>query len=112
MGKTVLLPFGVQPYDLVFQDETGFHPVQVRTGRVRAGALVFDVGTRVGGARRVRKAPDQCIEFYAVVLPSRETVFLIPAAECGNSKPQFRLDPPLNGQVLGVRWAKPFQIGA
>jgi hypothetical protein len=36
-GKTVLIPFGVQGYDLVFEDEDGFHRVQCKTAYMRNG---------------------------------------------------------------------------
>jgi hypothetical protein len=110
-GHVVLQPFGVQPYDLVFDDGHGFHPVQVRTGRVLGGAMIFDTGTRVGASRRTRKIPHACIEYYGVYLPPTGESFLIPISECSSAKPTFRITPPMNGQVTGVRWAREYLIG-
>ncbi len=107
-GNTVLIPFGVCRYDLVVEEGGAFTRVQVKTGRVDNGVIVFNGYTTVaGGTRRSPYQPGE-IDAYAVVV-GRET-YLVPSGDVG-VEGRLRLEPTRNGQSAGVRFAVDYQLG-
>lgn len=112
-GKTVLVPFGSQSYDLVFEESGLFYRVQVKNGREYRGVLNFSAHRRTGAARRTSKPYGDSIDFFGVYLPSRQSSFLIPVADVGDARAAqgwFRLDPPKNNQDKHVRLAQQYLI--
>jgi hypothetical protein len=114
-GKTVLLPFGTQAYDLVFEDELGFHRVQVKSGRDYRGALVFHAFSRIGAARRSGRSYAGRVDYFGIYLHATGACYLIPIADVSsspgpNTQGTFRLHPPKNNQNKGVRLAEQYLI--
>jgi hypothetical protein len=112
-GKTVLVPFGSQSYDLVFEEAGQFHRVQVKNGREYRGVLNFSAHRRTGAARRVSKSYGDSIDYFGVYLSSRHACYLIPVVDVGAAKAAqgwFRLDPPRNNQDKHVRLAQQYLI--
>jgi hypothetical protein len=114
-GKTVLMPFGTQPYDLVFEDAGVFHRVQVKAGREYRGALNFNAFSRTGDDRRHKITYRGKIDYFGIYLPTRRTCYLIPIKDVGQvsgMQGNFRLDPPKNNQSRGIRYAHHYLIKA
>lgn len=109
-GKTVLIPFGVQGYDLVFEDGSGFHRVQCKTAYMRSGAMRFDAYSRTGNARKVVTRYDGRTDFFGVYLPYNGCCYLIPIEDITGDQGWFRVDPARNRQSVGVRMAEPYLI--
>jgi hypothetical protein len=111
-GKTVLVPFGAQSYDLVFEDD-GFHRVQVKSGRDYGGTLVFHGFSRTGAARRTGRSYAGRVDYFGVYLPTTRACYLIPMAEMPigpNAQGYFRLRPTKNNQAKGIKMASQFLI--
>jgi hypothetical protein len=109
-GKTVLMPVGVQRYDLVFEDEGGFHRVQCKTGRLsRAGVIKFNTCSMHSRTRqRVSYRGDA--DFFGVNVPGNANCFLVPVELTGEREGTLRVDSPKNGQVHGILYARDFLI--
>jgi hypothetical protein len=83
LGHKVLLPFGNnQRYDLVIDHGAAFERVQVKTGRIRKGAVVFNTSS-INGFTRQRRAYNQDVDAFCVYCPDNDKVYKIPIAVCG-----------------------------
>ncbi len=109
-GFTVSVPFGTgAPYDLIVDAGPRLCKVQVKTGWLRNGCILFK------GLRRVREAhpyavrlyDESEVDYFAVYYPPTETVYVVPLKEC-NGGGCLRLAPAHNGQQKLIRWAIDF----
>lgn len=107
-GKRVLLPFAAHHrYDLVVEDDLGFHRVQCKTGRLRAGAVRFRTHSTTG--RRLA-GYDGEVDYFGVYCPDNGEVYLVPAAALPERGACLRVSPPANGQRDGIRWAERYVV--
>lgn len=108
-GKTVLVPFGVQRYDLAFEDAEGFHRVQCKTGRIKGSVIKFEACSRHSRTlQRTHYRGDA--DYFGVYVPGQTTSFLVPVEAVGQAEGTLRIDPPKNNQVKGILYAKDFLI--
>jgi hypothetical protein len=104
-GYLVSCPFGSgHKYDLVIDDGKQLARVQCKTGRVRDGSLIFN-GYSMPGSGVRRQSYRDVADFFAVLNPEDERVYLVPVSEVGESDVSLRLIPTRNGQSRRVRWA-------
>ncbi|MEA2719266.1 MAG: hypothetical protein QOJ39_1130 [Candidatus Eremiobacteraeota bacterium] len=112
-GYWVSRPFGEnQRYDLVIDDGVALSRVQVKTGRLRAGVIVFNCCSTHGHRRSAvttRPYTGQ-IELLAVYCPETEKVYLLPEADLTRSKIQLRVVPARNNQLKMIRWASTYEL--
>ncbi len=109
IGKTVLRPFGDnERYDLVIDEEGRFVRVQCKTGKLKAGALVFATSSHTykGKSKDYRGQ----IEAFAVYSPELKKVYLVPVGVVGRREATLRIEPSKNNQVSGVRFASEFEV--
>ena len=110
-GYAVSRPFGEnQRYDLVMDDGTTLSRVQVKTGRLRNGVVVFNCvsthGHRGAPARPYRGQ----VEVIAVYCPDTRKVYLVPESHLTRSIGSLRIDPTKNNVAKTVRWACDFEL--
>lgn len=110
-GWVVLLPFGDnQRYDFVIDRGNGFERIQAKTGRIRAGAIIFNSASsqhhRGNGKRDYR---GQC-EYFAAYVPAIEKCYMIHVDMCGRSTVSLRLEPSKNYQEKNIRIAIDYEI--
>jgi hypothetical protein len=111
MGKTVLIPWDEERYDLAVDDGKGFVRIQCKTGILRNGCVVFK--TCVTDARRPLGDGGYVgqIDAFGVFCPQLKRAFLVPIdALTSPNWGYLRVDPPRNGQVRNIRWAKDYEI--
>src|SRR5262245_9221904 len=102
-GYLVSYPFGSgHRYDLIIDDGKVLSRVQCKTGRVRDGSLIFNGYSMPGNGVR-RQGYKGVADFFAVLNPEDEKVYLVPVAEVGESDVSLRLVPTGNGQSRRVR---------
>src|SRR5262249_13972743 len=111
-GYLVLKPLGENTrYDLVIDRDGTLSRVQVKTGRLRNGAILFNTYSshyhRKGGACKTY-AND--IEFFGVYCPELHAVYLIPIEDTAKLSGTIRVSEPKNRQRSQVRWAQPYLI--
>lgn len=116
--ETVLVPWGEnQRYDFVVEDERhGLRRVQAKTGRLRKGAVHFNtcsssyhhVANR-GASFHTRDYRGDA-DAFAVRCAETDSVYLVPVGEVGVREASLRVEPALNGQRTGIRFAADYQI--
>ena len=114
-GQNVLVPFGDRNrYDLVIESDGKFERIQVKTGRLRNGAVLFKgkSSTRSGG-QRVEKGYHGQIEKFAVYCADNKKIYLVPVAICGRSGTvHLRITCAKNGMSKGIHAASDFEFRA
>jgi hypothetical protein len=88
-GYQILLPFGSRcRYDLAFDDHGNIKRVQCKTGQLlkNRGAVFF---------RTAKQYPN-----------------LVPVSDVPEGSANLRIDPPMNNQGKGIRWAKDYVLPA
>lgn len=110
-GYVVSKPFGENcRYDLVADDGERLHRIQVKTGRLRKGVIVFSCSsTHVHRGSAVRPYFGQ-VEYLAVYCPQNEKVYLLPEQELTASTAHLRLSPTRNNMAKSIRWAAGFEL--
>ncbi|MBV9700763.1 MAG: hypothetical protein JO078_11650 [Candidatus Eremiobacteraeota bacterium] len=111
-GYLVAKPIGENArYDLIIDLDEKLSRVQVKTGRLRNGAILFNTYSshyhRKGG---VCKSYVDQIDFFGVYCPQLCSVYLIPLSDTAPSSGSLRVHATKNGQNSHVRWAEPYLI--
>lgn len=111
VGYNVSVPFGENHrYDIVIDDGSTLSRVQVKTGRLRKGAILFNAYSshfHRGGSLRPYAGE---VEYFAVYCPDVQSVYLVPAEESGISG-SLRVEQTKNGQWKKIRWADRYLVG-
>jgi hypothetical protein len=113
LGFRVSVPFGENHrYDLIVDDGEKLSRVQVKTGRVRNGVIIFNCCSTHGHRRTATKTRPYTgqIERLAMYCPDNEKVYVVPEPELCRSKIQLRLAPPRNNMVKTIRWASRYEL--
>ncbi len=115
-GYSVSLPIGENTrYDAVIDDGAGVSRVQIKTGRLREGAVRFAVCSAYGHHRHpetARRAYHGQIEFFAIYCPETAGVYLVPIKDLNvEVQGALRVDAPRNNQQSRIRRAADHQIG-
>ncbi len=115
-GLGVLVPFGENTrYDLVIDDGVRLWKVQCKTGRLRGGAVVWNVCSHYGHhakPRVVRRDYTGEIDYFGVYCPETSGVYLVPMADVPiRVRGALRVDAPKNNQRKGIRYADRYEIG-
>jgi hypothetical protein len=114
-GYRIALPFGENHrYDLIADDGERRYRVQVKTGRLRNGAIRMTCGSshahrRKPGERYMRSYRGE-VDFLAVYCPETKKVYLLPESELVELHGHLRVDPTRNGQARKIRWARQFEL--
>jgi hypothetical protein len=115
-GYRIALPFGENHrYDLIADDGERLYRVQVKTGRLRNGAISFSCSStqradRSKAATWVSRPYTGEIDVLAVYCPQTKEVYLVPESELVNTRGHLRVDPTVNRQHKRIRWARRFRL--
>jgi hypothetical protein len=110
-GMSVLIPWNEERFDLVIYEDSAFRRVQVKTGCLKDGYVLFrTVSVHSQGA--FRSTYEGQVDLFAVYCPETAAVYLVPPAGLPREMASLRLSPPKNGQTNGIRWARDFQLTA
>ena len=110
-GYLVSIPFGEnQRYDLIIDDGTRLSRVQVKTGRLRGGVIVYNCSSSHAHRRGAARPYFGEIEYLAVYCPDTKKVYMLPEQELTATNAHLRLSPTRNNMVKSVRWASEFEL--
>lgn len=110
LGKIVLMPFGDnQRYDFVLDENGTFVRVQVKTGRLQDGAIIFKTSS-VNGFTGKRTSYHGQADVIMVYCPETDGVYQVPVSECGSSMMRLRVEPGKKN-FSGSKWARDYLIG-
>ena len=110
-GKSVLIPWGEERYDLALDEGGRLVRIQCKTGILRNGCVDFktcimDIRRPLGDGGYHGQ-----IEAFAVYCPQTGQAYLVPIeAVPGPTLARLRVDPTRNGQLRGIRWARDFEL--
>ena len=111
-GYHVAIPLGENNrYDLIIEKEGILARVQVKTGRLRSGSVVFNCYSS-----HLRRSGVECrryvgeVEYFAVFCPEVSEVYLIPAEDLDVLQGSLRMTPAKNGQRKRIRLASSYRI--
>ena len=111
-GYLVSVPFGEnRRYDLIIDKNNVLSRVQVKTGRLHSGSIVFNCFSshlHRGGVACRRYTGE--IEYFAVYCPEIDEVYLVPIEDLNVLKGHLRISPSRNRQVKGVRFASQYKV--
>jgi hypothetical protein len=113
LGFAVSKPLGEnQRYDLIADDGERLQRVQVKTGRIRNGVIVFNCCSTHGHRRNSVKTRPYTgqIELLAVYCPETEKVYVLPEKELTASVAHLRLLPTRNNMKKTIQWASDFEL--
>jgi hypothetical protein len=110
-GYTVLIPFGVARYDLAIDDGSGknIRTVQCKTGRLRGGCVVWNAHSS-HTLTHVRTSYRGQVDYFGVLCPGYEDVYLVPVELVGSMEGRLRVDQAKIGAAENYRWAKDFIV--
>jgi hypothetical protein len=109
-GKSVLVPWGEERFDLVVYEEDGsFRRIQVKTGCLKNGYVLFRT-VSVCNSGRSRQIYRGQVDAFGVYCPELDQSYLVPAEGLPSEMASLRVAPTLNGQASGVRWARDFEL--
>ena len=113
VGKVVLQPFGDnQRYDLVLDEGGKFVRVQVKTGRLKDGAIVTPTSSTYahrGGKRRNYRGQ---ADFFAIYCPEMDRVYMVPVADAGDATVTLRVTVRMKNSARSVKMACDYELSA
>ncbi|MBO0859274.1 MAG: hypothetical protein J2P21_12495 [Chloracidobacterium sp.] len=110
-GFVVSTPFGNgAPYDLIVDTGKRLLKVQVKTGRLREGCVLF-AAQRINGHHGTKryKYDEGEIDIFAVYCVENDVVYLVPTLGA-LAEGRLRVSSTKNNQRQNVRWAKDFEF--
>ena len=113
LGKSVLIPWGEERYDLALDEGGRLVRIQCKTGHIRDGCVCFK--TSITDARRPLGDGGYAgqIDAFAVYCPQIQRVYLVPIEAVRTTiGARLRLEPAKNGQTWNIRWAREFELAS
>jgi hypothetical protein len=111
-GHSVAVPLGENNrYDLIAEIDGVLARVQVKTGRLRKGAVIFNCYSshthRNGTACRPYTNE---VEYFGVYCRELEAVYLVGISDPARVTGSLRVHPAHNRQTRGIRWASDYTL--
>jgi hypothetical protein len=99
---------------LVCKDGKTYERVQIKTGRLKNGAIIIpvcSVGYLIENGKAVYNIQDykDRIDAFAAYCPLNDKTYYFPITE-HNRSISLRIDPTKNNQTRNIFWAKDFEI--
>jgi hypothetical protein len=116
MGYGLYVPFGENTRcDLVVERDGRLARLQIKTGRLRKGAVLFNVCSTYGhhpNPKILKRTYEDDVDYFAVHCRDTGRVYLIPIEDIPlKSYATLRVEPSRNNQFDRVRWARDYEIG-
>ncbi|HZX67246.1 MAG TPA: group I intron-associated PD-(D/E)XK endonuclease [Candidatus Elarobacter sp.] len=112
-GYNVSIPFGEnQRYDLIADNGKQLLRIQVKSGRIRGGVIIYSCCSSHGHRKTTLwyKPYFGQIDFLAIYCADNGKVYLLPEAELKRTHCHLRLTPPKNNMVKTIRWASKYEL--
>ncbi len=114
LGFRVSIPFGENtPYDLIVESlDARLFRIQVKTGRIRSGVLLFNAVSSHQHRGRPSTRYDGRIDAFAIYSPSDGHCYLIGVDDVAvrGDKGCLRIEPTLNNMQRGIHWAHTYLL--
>ena len=115
-GYGLYLPFGENTRcDLIVERDGQLWRVQVKTGRLRQGAVLFNVCSSYGhhpNPKILRRTYEGEVDFFGVHCRETSRAYLVPIDDLPLRRyATLRVEPARNNQRERIRWARDYEIG-
>jgi len=115
-GYGLYVPFGENSRcDVIIERDGELARVQIKTGRLRRGAVEFNVCSSYAhhpNPKVVKRTYEDDIDFFGVHCRDTNGVYLIPIEHVPLKRvAALRVEPSKNNQYQRVRWARDYKIG-
>jgi hypothetical protein len=109
-GFLVSLPFGGgASYDFVVDSGARLIKVQVKTGKLEAGCVVYNARRHRGSKYDAfRRYEDGEVDVFAVWCPDTRQLYAVPAAHSSAVEGRLRIAETKNCQAKKIKWARTF----
>jgi len=109
-GFLVSLPFGGgAAYDLIVDTGARLLRVQVKTGKLESGCIVYNArrhrGSKYNTFKRYRA--DE-VDLFAVWCPSNEQLYIVPTEQSLTIEGRLRITETQNFQEKKIKWARDY----
>jgi hypothetical protein len=85
--------------------------VQCKTGRLRNGTVRLNACSVRSNTKQVfRRTYLGEIDYFAVYCPDNRRVYMVPCIGETPGEPTLRIDPAINRQSDGIRWAADYAL--
>jgi len=116
LGYGLYIPYGENTRcDLMLERDGFVDRVQCKTGRLRKGAVVFNVCSSYAHHRSPvveKRSYHGEIDLFAVYCPETAGVYLVPITHLPvQRRGALRVDPPKNNQIDRIRFAADYEVG-
>ena len=113
-GFLVSLPFGGgAAYDLVVDTGARLLKVQVKTGKLAGGCMVYNArrhrGSKYDTFSRYREGE---VDYFSVWCPGNDSIYVVPAQHPFTVEGRLRITETQNFQQKKIRWARDFSWDA
>jgi hypothetical protein len=110
-GYTVLIPFGEgRRYDMVIEKDAQFFRLQCKTGRYINGVIKFNACSSNWFNKTRKRYTREDIDYFAVYCEHTGKIYLVPVEDVGSTDGFLRVEPTVNNQTKGVRWARDYEV--
>jgi PD-(D/E)XK endonuclease len=110
-GYTILIPFGEgRRYDMVIEKDAEFFRLQCKAGRYENGVIRFNTCSSNWYNKTRRSYTREEIDYFAIYCEHTGKVYLVFIEDIGGADGTLRIEPTVNNQAKGVRWAKDYEI--
>ncbi len=115
-GYGLYAPFGENTRcDLIIERCSRLSRVQIKTGRLRTGAVEFNVCSSYAhhsNPKVLKRTYEDDVDFFGVHCRDNGGVYLIPIDDLPMKRmARLRVEPTKNNQAYAVRWARDYEIG-
>ena len=117
VGWAVSVPLGdCSRYDCILDRKNGLERIQIKTGRIRNGAITFSSCSSTyhvpGGCNTKHKHQPYYgeIDNFGIYCPETRKCYIVPVDCVGRREGSLRVELSKNGQHRGVKFAKDYEI--
>lgn len=110
-GFAVAMPLGGgAPYDLIVDTGKRLLKVQVKTGRLRNGCVIFPMQRHSGHKTKPRSYDKGEIDLFAVFCPDNAKIYVWEFIGDNPGQGYLRCSQARNNQRQKIRWAKDYEF--
>jgi PD-(D/E)XK endonuclease len=111
-GYSVAVPLGENNrYDIIAEIDGTLVRIQVKTGRLRKGAVIFNCYSSDSHRNGTACRPyTNEVEYFGVYCRELETVYLVGISDTARVTGSLRVHPAHNRQTRGIRWASDYTL--
>jgi PD-(D/E)XK endonuclease len=111
LGYPVSVPWGENHrYDLIVEIDETLKKVQVKTGRLRMGSILFNAYSSHAHRKQPARSYRGDADYFGVYCPEVRHVFLVPVGDVTERVGCLRWERAKNGQNRKIRWADPYVL--